>query len=86
MKKKRHKTKQKPLSIKYDRAHHGWIVVGSGNPRIFATQCDIENYCVQKLGCFPVCLTPPKEEYQQLPRTSVWTGAPWDKTFQNVIK
>jgi hypothetical protein len=85
MKKTLHKQPRKPCIISYDNAQHGWIIQSQFKP-IFANREDIENYCRKKLGRLPILDPALKEHagrtyYQQLPESSVWTGAPWDRSF-----
>jgi hypothetical protein len=74
----------KLMPICYDKHLHGWIIKGKHKPA-FSAQTDLENY-VRKLGRIPLTVDsesskPGRKFYQQLPTSSVWTGAPWDRTF-----
>jgi hypothetical protein len=86
--KKKAKNQQQPsklVSICYDGRAQGWVIKGKHKP-VFTAQIDLENYCRNKLGLIPVTTDPDSRRpvrkfYQQLPHCSVWTGAPWDRTF-----
>jgi hypothetical protein len=82
MKKKSQKNQEsKLLTICYDDSRNGWVIEGQHKP-VFSAQTDLENYCRNKLGRIPVTAGPNgRHPYQDLPHSSVWTGAPWDKTF-----
>jgi hypothetical protein len=86
MKHKKQKTvERKPLCIRYNEEAGGWLVDNSSKKlRPFASKMDAENFCIQKLGSCPITILPQTTEHQDLPRNSVWTGAPWDKTFKDV--
>lgn len=76
---KKQKIRPRQLAVRYSVASHGWVIDGdAGRPIVFATKMAAEDYCIQKLHQHPVerpaC-------YQELPRVSVWTGAPWDHYF-----
>jgi hypothetical protein len=76
------------LQIRYDEKLGGWVVEGvskgvKSKLRPFATKMDAENYCIQKLHQCPITILPQSTVYQQLPQTSVWTGAPWDRKFKD---
>jgi hypothetical protein len=72
------------LVVKFNRQKYGWVVVGApGRQIVFATKMDAENYCVYQLHQCPIS-TASKNEYQDLPHRSVWTGAPWDHTFAHL--
>ena len=76
-----------PLRIRYDENASGWMVEGALKKlRPFTTKMDAENYCIQKLRRCPVTVSPQATSYQDLPRTSVWTGAPGDKAFKDVVR
>jgi len=78
------KSKYLSLAVKFDPKNHGWVVVGApGHLRVFVTKMDAENYCVYQLKHCPIS-PGSKNEYQDLPHSSVWTGAPWDYTFANL--
>lgn len=75
----------KLVTICYDKQVHGWVIEGKHKP-VFASQVDLQNYCRNKLGLVPVTKPsksrrPVRMYFQQLPHCSVWTGAPWDRTF-----
>jgi hypothetical protein len=85
MKKKAHvKQPQKPCIISYNKSLHGWVIKGRSKP-IFNERQDLENYCRNILGRLPILdpliKDPPGTTYPQLPKSSVWTGAPWDRYF-----
>jgi hypothetical protein len=85
---KRKVAQSKSLAIKYDKQVHGWVIDGDvGRRKIFATKDAAENYCITKLKRCPIVLDDQaKKEYQDLPKRSVWTGAPWDYMFANIVK
>jgi len=86
MRRKKHKAPApKQLCIRYDAKVAGWVVDGAPKAlRPFATKMDAENYCIQKLHQCPVTAGAQQTHYQDLPQSSVWTGAPWDKTFKYI--
>ena len=85
MKQKRQRVDKKPLLLRWDRKLHRFVVEGVANPpKPFVTREDGENYCIQHLGKCPVVITNQPEVHQDLPERSVWTGAPWDKNFEDV--
>jgi hypothetical protein len=76
---------KKMLLLRYDIKLHGWVIDGArGRQRVFATRIDAENYCLKKLHQCPIVVTAKKTRAQELPKCSVWTGAPWDKSFQHL--
>jgi hypothetical protein len=80
-KKSQNHQESKLLTICYDDRRKGWVIEGQHKP-IFSAQTDLENYCRNKLGRIPITARPNgRYPYQDLPHSSVWTGAPWDRTF-----
>jgi len=78
-------TKLREIRIRYESQQHGWIVEGEvGRLKIFATRRDAEHYCTRKLGQFPVAANQSTARHQDLRRSSVWTGAPWDDSFAKI--
>jgi hypothetical protein len=67
------------VRIIYDWKRHGWIV--EGKRTLFATKMAAENYCIQKLRQHPIVVVEKRTDHQELPQASVWTGAPWDRSF-----
>ena len=89
MKRKRtKKAKTKPqlrFVVLYNKERHAWVIDGApGRQVLFATKMDAENYCIQKLGHAPATSGPTHLRHQELPESSVWTGAPWDHTFKHI--
>jgi hypothetical protein len=86
MKRKKHSApKSTQLQIRYDEKGGGWVVDGAPKQlRPFASKWDAENYCIKELHQCPIMVTPHKTEHQDLPHNSVWTGAPWDKSFKDL--
>ncbi len=72
--------------IRYDRELHGWVVEGDVGERkkVFDSQQAAQVYCSKKLGQFPITLGPAETRHQDLPESSVWTGAPWDRSFAHL--
>ena len=72
--------------IRFDRTRHGWVVVGDADERVkvFASQRAAQEYCSTKLGQWPVTVGRTVTRYQDLPHSSVWTGAPWDRSFKHL--
>jgi hypothetical protein len=70
--------------VKYDIEKHGWIIEGAPKPQVvFASQMEAENHCIKVLHQAPV--SPQTcQSHQELPKKSVWTGAPWDRSFENL--
>jgi hypothetical protein len=89
MKRKRAKKEgQKPqwrFVVRFCRERHGWVIDGApGRQVVFATKMDAENHCVQRLGQAPAVSGPTPLRHQELPESSVWTGAPWDRSFEHI--
>jgi len=85
--------KKKPLQkaqilIRYDRERGGWVIGDGVGKRqtLFATVMDAENYCRTKFRHCQIVLGQVTTKHQELPKSSVWTGAPWDHNFANVNK
>lgn len=76
-------TNPQQVNIRYSSKLHGWVVDGSpGKVRVFASETEAENYCIYKLRKFPLTNSlPNRTRFQELPHRSVWTGAPWDRSF-----
>jgi hypothetical protein len=69
--------------VRYSVERHGWVIDGApGRQILFVTKMDAENHCIRHLHSSPVAILPQPKEFQDLPHSSVWTGAPWDKTFK----
>jgi hypothetical protein len=69
--------------VRYE-PYRGYFVEGApGRKRFFASKMEAENYCTQRFKQCPVDCTP-QTNFQDLPKCSVWTGAPWDKTFKHL--
>lgn len=84
-KKSQNHQESKLLPICYDDHLHGWVIKGKHKP-VFSAQTNLENYCRNKLGRIPINVDPDNSKpgrkyYPQLPTSSVWTGAPWDRSF-----
>ena len=89
MKRKRAKKNEaKPqwrFVVRYSAERHGWVIDGApGRQVVFDTKMDAENHCIQKLGQAPAASGPTPPRHQELPESSVWTGAPWDRTFEHL--
>jgi hypothetical protein len=81
---KRRKQEPIPLQVSFDKGRRLWFVLGAPKRlRGFETKMDAENYCIKQLGKCPVTIVK-SESNQELPQKSVWTGAPWDKTFEHL--
>lgn len=79
---KTNKNGLKKLAIRFSTPHRGWVVEGvSGCRCIFESAQMAERYCVNQWGQMPRVVRGNTQRYQELPRSSVWTGAPWDRTF-----
>ena len=77
--------KKRKLVVRYHVQRHGWVIDGApGRLIVFASQMEAENYCIHQLQSSPASVLPNPTEYQDLPHNSVWTGAPWDKTFKHI--
>lgn len=75
--------KKRKYVIRYDAKRHGWVIDGApGRQVVFASEMGAENYCIHQLHSSPILPEPTK--FQDLPHNSVWTGAPWDKTFKHI--
>jgi hypothetical protein len=71
----------KQLVALLDAATKDWVVeVAPGRYRVFTTKEEAESYCVTE--------SRPRAKktgyHQELPQSSVWTGAPWDHTFKHI--
>lgn len=53
---------------------------------VFNTQMAAEDYCIAKLRQCPKTVGRLTAQHQELPKSSVWTGAPWDHNFANIVK
>ena len=86
MKRNKQKVPQpRQLKIRYDEARQGWVIeADAGRSKVFSTHSDAENYCITKLHQCPITVGPITTRHQELPNSSVWTGAPWDHSFGNV--
>jgi hypothetical protein len=88
MKRKRDKKQAEPqwrYVVRYCVKQHGWVIDGApGRQIVFASKMDAENHCIRQLHSSPTLVLPQPTEFQDLPHSSVWTGAPWDKAFKNV--
>ncbi|HEV2694541.1 MAG TPA: hypothetical protein VG347_16730 [Verrucomicrobiae bacterium] len=88
MKRKRGKAQTEPkwrFVVRYSVERHGWVIDGApGRQIVFATKMDAENHCIHKLHTHPTEVLPKPTTFQDLPHSSVWTGAPWDKTFKHI--
>jgi hypothetical protein len=73
-----------PIAIQYDKTRHGWTIVGGPGPqRPLQSKQAAEDYCIKHFRQFPVTIGPATTS-QELPQKSVWTGAPWDRTFEHL--
>ena len=76
---------KKPKKIIFDPKSGGWTIDGKG--KVFDSQASAEIYCRLKFPGYPIEIPGEKSKgYQELPHSSVWTGAPWDHKYANVIK
>jgi len=71
--------------VHYDVKKHGWVVKGipGKGPHVFESEHYAKQYCISKTGIVPAVEKKHLGEHQQLPRNSVWTGAPWDHSFKD---
>jgi hypothetical protein len=73
-----------PLPTKAACKNAAWIIVGApGSERPLESKKAAEDYCMQHFRQFPVTIEPATTS-QELPQKSVWTGAPWDQTFEHL--
>jgi hypothetical protein len=62
--------------------YHGWVIYGRVDKlRYFASKMDAENYCIKQFKQCPR-VTSKGSKLSELPTNSVWTGAPWDRSFK----
>ena len=74
-----------PKKIIFDPKSGGFTIDGQG--KVFVSQEHAENYCRVKFPGYPIEIPGEKSKgFQELPHSSVYTRAPWDNTFANVIK
>lgn len=70
----------KPLVPQFDAKAKEWLVeIAPGHTRVFVTREEAEAFCAKKTS-----EKPKRNHCQELPESSVWTGAPWDHTFKHL--
>ena len=79
--KKKSAPEPKPLVAQFNPTAREWVVeIAPGHYRVFITQEDAESFCVKQSRK----RTKHTGYHQELPHSSVWTGAPWDRSFEHL--
>ena len=74
-------TEPKKLAAQFDADSKTWVVeISRGRYRVFVTEEEAEGYCVKK-SRVPVKAV---VYHQELPKSSVFTGKPWDHNFKHL--
>jgi hypothetical protein len=82
--KKPKKSLRLDLRITWKANRGGWAVIGDpGRARIFDSPLHAQDYCARTFGQHAVVETC-ETRHQELPEASVWTGAPWDRSFKHL--
>ncbi len=72
---------QKALVPQLNTTTNEWVVqIMRGLYRVFDTKEAAERYCLKQSVKRPQT----RSYHQELPHSSVWTGAPWDHTFKHL--
>lgn len=83
MKKSKKQTQPEPkqLVARFDATTKEWLVeVSPGHVVVFTTKKEAESYCAEESKK----ASKVTGYHQELPHSSVWTGAPWDRTFEHL--
>jgi len=76
---------KKPKKIIFDPKSGGFTIDGQG--KVFVSQQHAEIYCRKMFPGYPIEIPGEKSKgLQELPHSSIYTGAPWDHNFADVIK
>jgi hypothetical protein len=79
--KKQSAPEPKPLVAHFEATAKEWVVeTAPGRFRIFMAQDDAERFCAKESRK----RTKFTGYHQELPYSSVWTGAPWDRSFEHL--
>jgi len=74
-------TEPSKLGAQFDAASRTWVVeIASGKCRVFVTKEEAEKYCVKKSRPTVKAVV----YHQELPKSSVFTGKPWDHNFKHL--